>query len=235
MGAQASRLENALRNGDNQTCISIYTNSTFSKQYNPQRILQTGETPLHLASRSAIIQMVELFMSQSYYNIDLNTVNHKRQTCLHAVCDGSDHPNERFIILKALLDWRPQNSKSISSSTTTTTDNNQIQKTESTKILGSSQNGNKNFLASILNTITGPAPVPLPEGWEALKHRDGRIYYINHSTRSTTWTDPRPLPEGWEELIEEKKQRYYYVHHQTKKSTWDDPRGLAPLNTGIFS
>lgn len=31
----------------------------------------------------------------------------------------------------------------------------------------------------------------LPPGWEQAKTQDGRIYYINHNTRTTTWEDPR--------------------------------------------
>ncbi|XP_062540483.1 transcriptional coactivator yorkie isoform X2 [Armigeres subalbatus] len=31
----------------------------------------------------------------------------------------------------------------------------------------------------------------LPPGWEQAKTQDGRIYYLNHNTRTTTWEDPR--------------------------------------------
>ncbi|XP_053689337.1 transcriptional coactivator yorkie isoform X1 [Sabethes cyaneus] len=31
----------------------------------------------------------------------------------------------------------------------------------------------------------------LPPGWEQARTQDGRIYYINHNTRTTTWEDPR--------------------------------------------
>ena len=33
--------------------------------------------------------------------------------------------------------------------------------------------------------------VPLPEGWEERVHEDGRIFYIDHKTKQTTWEDPR--------------------------------------------
>lgn len=43
-----------------------------------------------------------------------------------------------------------------------------------------------------------PAPVtPLPQGWEERKDRNGRSYYVDHSTRTTTWERPQPLPTGW--------------------------------------
>ena len=37
---------------------------------------------------------------------------------------------------------------------------------------------------------------PLPEGWEARRGIDGRAYYVNHNTRTTTWEDPRVVKEG---------------------------------------
>ena len=32
---------------------------------------------------------------------------------------------------------------------------------------------------------------PLPEGWDMGMDFDGKIYYIDHKTRTTTWIDPR--------------------------------------------
>jgi len=32
----------------------------------------------------------------------------------------------------------------------------------------------------------------LPDGWEMGRARDGRVYFIDHNTRKTTWDDPRP-------------------------------------------
>nr|KAJ3422788.1 E3 ubiquitin-protein ligase nedd4 [Polyrhizophydium stewartii] len=33
----------------------------------------------------------------------------------------------------------------------------------------------------------------LPEGWEAATNEDGRQFFIDHNTRTTTWADPRLL------------------------------------------
>lgn len=33
--------------------------------------------------------------------------------------------------------------------------------------------------------------LPLPEGWDVATDNDGKIYYIDHNTKSTTWIDPR--------------------------------------------
>ena len=42
-----------------------------------------------------------------------------------------------------------------------------------------------------------PAPIlPLPNGWEERKDRNGRAYYVDHTTRTTTWERPQPLPHG---------------------------------------
>ncbi|OCT86969.1 hypothetical protein XELAEV_18020659mg [Xenopus laevis] len=32
---------------------------------------------------------------------------------------------------------------------------------------------------------------PLPPGWEERSHTDGRVFYIDHSTKQTQWEDPR--------------------------------------------
>ena len=31
----------------------------------------------------------------------------------------------------------------------------------------------------------------LPEGWEKRSDKNGRVYFVNHSTRTTQWEDPR--------------------------------------------
>lgn len=35
------------------------------------------------------------------------------------------------------------------------------------------------------------AELPLPEGWEEARDYDGRVFYIDHNTRQTSWIDPR--------------------------------------------
>lgn len=42
---------------------------------------------------------------------------------------------------------------------------------------------------------------PLPQGWEERKDRTGRSYYVDHSTRTTTWERPQPLPSGYRYLF----------------------------------
>ena len=38
---------------------------------------------------------------------------------------------------------------------------------------------------------TGDELGPLPDGWEERIHTDGRIFFIDHSSRRTQWDDPR--------------------------------------------
>lgn len=33
--------------------------------------------------------------------------------------------------------------------------------------------------------------IPLPEGWDVAQDYDGKVYFIDHNTRKTTWIDPR--------------------------------------------
>ncbi|GAA5983399.1 hypothetical protein JCM5350_007636 [Sporobolomyces pararoseus] len=47
-----------------------------------------------------------------------------------------------------------------------------------------------------VNSTPTPAPRtdelgPLPEGWERRTAPNGRVYFVDHSTRKTTWSDPR--------------------------------------------
>lgn len=102
-----------------------------------------------------------------------------------------------------------------------------------------------------------PAPAPrnndIPDGWELRHAADGRPYYVDHSTRTTTWVHPRehmaaaaalhrpqpapapaptpaptasdvvPLPQGWEER-QTPDGRPYFVDHSNRTTSWADPR-----------
>ncbi|KAG8734017.1 hypothetical protein FRC12_018685, partial [Ceratobasidium sp. 428] len=98
----------------------------------------------------------------------------------------------------------------------------------------------------------------LPSGWEERHTPEGRPYYVDHNTRTTTWVDPRrqtlvrvlgpngnnltlqnttvsqlgPLPSGWEMRLTS-TARVYFVDHNTKTTTWDDPRLPSTLDAGV--
>ncbi|KAM9375126.1 E3 ubiquitin-protein ligase NEDD4 [Phaethornis superciliosus] len=82
----------------------------------------------------------------------------------------------------------------------------------------------------------------LPKGWEVRHAPNGRPFFIDHNTKTTTWGDPRlkisahprrktsldpgdlgPLPPGWEERTHT-DGRIFFINHNTKKTQWEDPR-----------
>uniref|UniRef100_A0A8C6CXN0 E3 ubiquitin-protein ligase n=1 Tax=Moschus moschiferus TaxID=68415 RepID=A0A8C6CXN0_MOSMO len=90
----------------------------------------------------------------------------------------------------------------------------------------------------------------LPPGWEMRIAPNGRPFFIDHNTKSTTWEDPRlkfpvhmrskaslnpndlgPLPPGWEERIH-LDGRTFYIDHNSKITQWEDPRLQNPAITG---
>lgn len=95
----------------------------------------------------------------------------------------------------------------------------------------------------------------LPSGWEQRFTTEGRPYFVDHNTRTTTWVDPRrqqyirtfgpnttiqqqpvsqlgPLPSGWEMRLTN-TARVYFVDHNTKTTTWDDPRLPSSLDQNV--
>ncbi|XP_030885310.1 E3 ubiquitin-protein ligase Itchy homolog [Leptonychotes weddellii] len=75
---------------------------------------------------------------------------------------------------------------------------------------------------------SGPRPLnsvpqaPLPPGWEQRVDQHGRVYYVDHIEKRTTWDRPEPLPPGWERRVDN-MGRIYYVDHFTRTTTWQRP------------
>lgn len=107
------------------------------------------------------------------------------------------------------------------------------------------------------NNMTSAGSGPLPPGWEMRTSAEGRPYFVDHNTRTTTWVDPRrqqyistigpgsnlqvqvqpvsqlgPLPSGWEMRLTS-TGRVYFVDHNTKTTTWDDPRLPSSLDQNV--
>uniref|UniRef100_A0A8C8A606 HECT-type E3 ubiquitin transferase n=1 Tax=Otus sunia TaxID=257818 RepID=A0A8C8A606_9STRI len=93
----------------------------------------------------------------------------------------------------------------------------------------------------------------LPKGWEVRHAPNGRPFFIDHNTKTTTWEDPRlkisahprrktsldpvdlgPLPPGWEERTHT-DGRIFFINHNTKKTQWEDPRLQNVAITGPVS
>uniref|UniRef100_A0A8C9WD09 E3 ubiquitin-protein ligase n=1 Tax=Scleropages formosus TaxID=113540 RepID=A0A8C9WD09_SCLFO len=63
---------------------------------------------------------------------------------------------------------------------------------------------------------------PLPPGWEQRVDQGGRVYFVDHIEKRTTWDRPEPLPTGWERRVDP-MGRIYYVDHITRTTTWQRP------------
>ncbi|CAO1304308.1 unnamed protein product [Diamesa hyperborea] len=95
----------------------------------------------------------------------------------------------------------------------------------------------------------------LPSGWSMQMAPNGRVFFINHADKSTSWVDPRtgsaspmpnaaaineqerpedelgPLPEGWEERVHS-DGRIFFIDHNTRITQWEDPRLSNPNIAG---
>ncbi|XP_037045914.1 E3 ubiquitin-protein ligase Nedd-4 isoform X10 [Bradysia coprophila] len=90
----------------------------------------------------------------------------------------------------------------------------------------------------------------LPTGWSMQMAPNGRMFFIDHNERKTSWVDPRtgraspmpnqarkpeddlgPLPEGWEERVHS-DGRIFFIDHNTRTTQWEDPRLSNPNIAG---
>ncbi|XP_052900365.1 E3 ubiquitin-protein ligase Nedd-4-like isoform X2 [Anopheles moucheti] len=115
------------------------------------------------------------------------------------------------------------------------------------------------------NDSTGSSPsggggssTMLPTGWSMQLAPNGRVFFIDHNERKTSWVDPRtgraspmptsqgatalsdvrrpedglaPLPEGWEERVHS-DGRIFFIDHNTRTTQWEDPRLSIPTIAG---
>ncbi|KPA77996.1 hypothetical protein ABB37_06760 [Leptomonas pyrrhocoris] len=86
--------------------------------------------------------------------------------------------------------------------------------------------------------------VALPQEWEQrVDQRTGRTFYVNHITKTTTWTMPTAVPppafaastnsapnEEWEARVDPASGRTFYVNHRTKQTSWTRP---APVSLPV--
>ena len=125
------------------------------------------------------------------------------------------------------------------------------------------QNNHGNTANAVSMMATGATTAgtgELPAGWEQRHTPEGRAYFVDHNTRTTTWVDPRrqqyirmygqnpsgnnttiqtqpvsqlgALPSGWEMRLTN-TARVYFVDHNTKTTTWDDPRLPSSLDQNV--
>ncbi|KAF2466979.1 HECT-domain-containing protein [Lindgomyces ingoldianus] len=123
----------------------------------------------------------------------------------------------------------------------------------------SPQGPSSNAVSMMATGATTAGTGELPSGWEQRHTPEGRAYFVDHNTRTTTWVDPRrqqyirmyggqnannstiqqqpvsqlgPLPSGWEMRLTN-TARVYFVDHNTKTTTWDDPRLPSSLDQNV--
>lgn len=129
-----------------------------------------------------------------------------------------------------------------------------------TNTTGSNTNSNTQLVNS---GTTTPGLGELPSGWEQRYTPEGRPYFVDHNTRTTTWVDPRRQqyirmyaggPNGTNannttiqqqpvsqlgplpsgwEMRLTNTARVYFVDHNTKTTTWDDPRLPSSLDQNV--
>uniref|UniRef100_A0A182QWG1 E3 ubiquitin-protein ligase n=1 Tax=Anopheles farauti TaxID=69004 RepID=A0A182QWG1_9DIPT len=107
---------------------------------------------------------------------------------------------------------------------------------------------------------SGGGAMTLPAGWSMQLAPNGRVFFIDHNERKTSWVDPRtgraspmpssqggpaaqhdasrrpedglaPLPEGWEERVHS-DGRIFFIDHNTRTTQWEDPRLSIPTIAG---
>ncbi|XP_069487573.1 protein WWC2 [Ambystoma mexicanum] len=84
----------------------------------------------------------------------------------------------------------------------------------------------------------GTGQLPLPDGWEEARDYDGKVFYIDHTNKQTSWIDPRDrltkplsfadcvgdeLPWGWESAYDP-QIGVYYIDHASQITQIEDPR-----------
>uniref|UniRef100_A0A7N5ZW19 E3 ubiquitin-protein ligase n=1 Tax=Anabas testudineus TaxID=64144 RepID=A0A7N5ZW19_ANATE len=58
--------------------------------------------------------------------------------------------------------------------------------------------------------------------WEQRVDQNGRVYFVDHVEKRTTWERPDPLPPGWERRVDQ-MGRVYFVDHISRTTTWQRP------------
>ncbi|XP_055708145.1 E3 ubiquitin-protein ligase Nedd-4 isoform X2 [Phlebotomus papatasi] len=134
--------------------------------------------------------------------------------------------------------------------------NNQARSSSTPQSRQSSTEDNSATSSPDTTASSNPDTTGLPPGWSMQVAPNGRIFFIDHNERKTSWVDPRtgraspmpnaagrspasrkpeddlgPLPEGWEERVHS-DGRIFYIDHNTRITQWEDPRLSNPNIAG---
>lgn len=114
-----------------------------------------------------------------------------------------------------------------------------------------------NGLGSASTAAADVSSTGLPSGWSMQVAPNGRVFFIDHTHKTTTWVDPRTgqpsqvpkknnvpnkpkntyvddlgtLPDGWEERVHS-DGRIFFIDHNKKTTQWEDPRLNNPNIAG---
>ncbi|KAJ5893865.1 hypothetical protein N7495_005556 [Penicillium taxi] len=130
-------------------------------------------------------------------------------------------------------------------------------------VSGGAPAAHANAVSMMATGATTAGTGELPPGWEQRNTPEGRSYFVDHNTRTTTWVDPRrqqyirmygqnqnttggnnttiqqqPVSQlgplpSGWEMRLTNTARVYFVDHNTKTTTWDDPRLPSSLDQGV--
>ncbi|KAH7381059.1 hypothetical protein BKA64DRAFT_685576 [Cadophora sp. MPI-SDFR-AT-0126] len=85
---------------------------------------------------------------------------------------------------------------------------------------------------SVTYSLAQPTSEELPAGWTSAYDPDGRIFYMNHITKTSSWdrpqSKPTPLLSGWAERTTP-DGKVYYFHFASQLTTWERPSAPEPI------
>ncbi|KAI9267104.1 hypothetical protein EDC94DRAFT_602292 [Helicostylum pulchrum] len=261
-----------IRNGINTLVSSSATNSTATITRSPSNpALDASLPPPHSAPNPATIvetvaenrnnnlpegweRRVDHLGRPYYVDHNNRTTTWKRPSAT-TVQDQQDQTEleRRRHNARGLPEERPSATNSTVSLDTTVPASRPVSMVSSSSANGGTGGG----VVGVQNNMTTAGSGPLPPGWEMRTNPEGRSYFVDHNTRTTTWVDPRrqqyintigpgsnlqvqvqpvsqlgPLPSGWEMRLTS-TGRVYFVDHNTKTTTWDDPRLPSSLDQNV--
>ncbi|GAA5802989.1 hypothetical protein HPULCUR_008464 [Helicostylum pulchrum] len=261
-----------IRNGINTLVSSSATNSTATITRSPSNpALDASLPPPHSAPNPAtIVETVAEnrnnnlpegwerrvdHLGRPYYVDHNNRTTAWKRPSATTVQDQQDQTEleRRRHNARGLPEERPSATNSTVSLDTTVPASRPVSMVSSSSANGGTGGG----VVGVQNNMTTAGSGPLPPGWEMRTNPEGRSYFVDHNTRTTTWVDPRrqqyintigpgsnlqvqvqpvsqlgPLPSGWEMRLTS-TGRVYFVDHNTKTTTWDDPRLPSSLDQNV--
>ncbi|KAL8694750.1 MAG: hypothetical protein Q9218_000676 [Villophora microphyllina] len=189
-------------------------------------------------------------LGRTYY-VDHNT---RQTTWTRPTASYSEREQRTAIEANTQLERRAHQNRTLPEDRTGTSSPNLIE--QQTPNHGNTANAVSMMATGATTAGTGE----LPAGWEQRHTPEGRAYFVDHNTRTTTWVDPRrqqyirmygqnpsgnnttiqtqpvsqlgALPSGWEMRLTN-TARVYFVDHNTKTTTWDDPRLPSSLDQNV--